>query len=447
MLFDCMLRNLNNVSGRFLMYPRFIQTFLDKQLDGLPTHEEKYDVSFHIKKVFANMKRIGKGFSGKKTSLFPTMVGPNQVQMGEGSVQPTDTQHTPTFDMPPLNPKKTQKPRQTKKKNTKVSQPKDELKRTKTAQQIKIDGLERRVKKLEKKNRSRTHKLKRLYKVGLTTRMLIDTVVDAAQVTTTIADVPVSAAKTIVNIAPTTTTESTKTNVKLLHNNLRFKTMVKEKLIEEHVKLKKRGQILFDEEVARKLQEEIYEQERLVGERARHEEEANSALIKTWEDIQAKVNVDYQLAERLQAKEQEQLTNVEKAKLFMKFMKKKDEAETAQESSSKRAGDELDQERSKKQKVEDDKEFEELKRCLEIIPDDEDDVTIDATPLSTNKLLKNFDREDLEVLWKLVKERFVKTIPVDHMDSFLMHNLMTMFEHHLEDNVWKIQQGLAKVKI
>nr|GEY15630.1 hypothetical protein [Tanacetum cinerariifolium] len=43
------------------------------------------------------------------------------------------------------------------------------------------------------------------------------------------------------------------------------------------------------------------------------------------------------------------------------------------------AGDELEQEKSKKQKVEDDKEQEKLKRCLEIIPDDGDDVTIDAT--------------------------------------------------------------------
>nr|GEV85725.1 hypothetical protein [Tanacetum cinerariifolium] len=48
----------------------------------------------------------------------------------------------------------------------------DELKRTKTAQQAKINGLERRIKKLEKKHRSRTHKLKRLYKVGLTARVI-----------------------------------------------------------------------------------------------------------------------------------------------------------------------------------------------------------------------------------------------------------------------------------
>ncbi|GJX40838.1 hypothetical protein Tco_0255828 [Tanacetum coccineum] len=44
------------------------------------------------------------------------------------------------------------------------------------------------------------------------------------------------------------------------------------------------------------------------------------------------------------------------------------------------------------------------------------------------------------------KERCRKTEPVDDMDSFLLHNLKTMFEHHVEDNVWKNQQGLVKVK-
>ncbi|GKA57219.1 ribonuclease H-like domain-containing protein [Tanacetum coccineum] len=43
-----------------------------------------------------------------------------------------------------------------------------DLEKTKTSQHNKIASLKRRVKKLEKKNRSRTHKLKRLYKVCLT---------------------------------------------------------------------------------------------------------------------------------------------------------------------------------------------------------------------------------------------------------------------------------------
>ncbi|GJW53703.1 hypothetical protein Tco_0097788 [Tanacetum coccineum] len=130
-------------------------------------------------------------------------------------------------------------------------------------------------------------------------------------------------------------------------------------------------------------------------------------------------------------------------------------------------------------RLEEDKESEELKQCLEIVLDDGDDLTIDATPLSTKsltivdykihkegkksffqiiradgkhqmyltfgKMLKNFDREDLEVLWSIVKARFKKTEPANYMDNFLLLNLKTMFEHHVEDNVWNNQQGLVKV--
>nr|GFB54740.1 hypothetical protein [Tanacetum cinerariifolium] len=110
---------------------------------------------------------------------------------------------------------------------------------------------------------------------------------------------------------------------------------------------------------------------------------------------------------------------------------KKAQAGIAQESSSKREGDELEQEIAKKQRIKGENESTELKRCLEIVPYDGDEVTIDATPLSIktlivdykiykegrkiffqiikadgnsqmyltfSKMLKNFDREDLEVL-------------------------------------------------
>ncbi|GKG12322.1 hypothetical protein Tco_0346559, partial [Tanacetum coccineum] len=42
---------------------------------------------------------------------------------------------------------------------------------TKTSQQMEINSVKRMVKKLEKRNRSRTHKLKRLYKVSLSARV------------------------------------------------------------------------------------------------------------------------------------------------------------------------------------------------------------------------------------------------------------------------------------
>ncbi|GKF77763.1 hypothetical protein Tco_0230233, partial [Tanacetum coccineum] len=46
-----------------------------------------------------------------------------------------------------------------------------DLEKTKTTQHNEIASLKRKVKKLEKKDRSRIHKLMRLYKVGLTVRV------------------------------------------------------------------------------------------------------------------------------------------------------------------------------------------------------------------------------------------------------------------------------------
>ncbi|GKC04509.1 hypothetical protein Tco_0996119 [Tanacetum coccineum] len=116
-------------------------------------------------------------------------------------------------------------------------------------------------------------------------------------------------------------------------------------------------------------------------------------------------------------------------------------------------------EKAKKQRidkhVEEEKESEGLKQCFEIVPEDGDDVTIDATPLSTRspnimyltfgKMLKNFNREDLEVLWNIVKDRFKKTKPKNYMDNYILLTLKTMFENHVEDSIWKKQQGLTKV--
>nr|GEU41446.1 hypothetical protein [Tanacetum cinerariifolium]GEU62799.1 hypothetical protein [Tanacetum cinerariifolium] len=54
---------------------------------------------------------------------------------------------------------------------TKLQQRVLDLEITKTTQALEIESLKRRVKKLERRKRSRTHGLKRLYKVGLSTRV------------------------------------------------------------------------------------------------------------------------------------------------------------------------------------------------------------------------------------------------------------------------------------
>ncbi|GKD59345.1 hypothetical protein Tco_1296854 [Tanacetum coccineum] len=129
LIFDGMMRNLDS-SKKFLMYPRFLQLFLNKQIENLSEVNAVYDTPSHTKKVFANMRRQGKDFSGTVTPLFSSMMA-QQADMGEGSGQPTNPQHTSTSAQPsneePITvpslsqPKKTHRPRKAKR-ATKISQ-------------------------------------------------------------------------------------------------------------------------------------------------------------------------------------------------------------------------------------------------------------------------------------------------------------------------------------
>ncbi|GKD24158.1 hypothetical protein Tco_1230372, partial [Tanacetum coccineum] len=87
---------------------------------------------------------------------------------------------------------------------------------------------------------------------------------------------------------------------------LQAKDKGKAKMVELEKPLKKKDQILIDEEIARRLQEELQaeleKEERLARQM---EEDAN---IVEWDNIQATMDVDYELAARLQAQEQEELT-------------------------------------------------------------------------------------------------------------------------------------------
>ncbi|GJZ70008.1 hypothetical protein Tco_0633558 [Tanacetum coccineum] len=494
-----------------------------------------------------------------------------------------------------------------------------DLEKTKTSQHNEIASLKRRVKKLEKKNRSRTHKLKRLYKVGLTARVessddeeslgedaskqgridaidadeeitlvsvhdmnvsageevaeevveVINTaklIIDAAQVSAAGDIVSAASAATTVSAATTTTAtintvdditlaqaleemKSTKPKKKgiVIQELGESTTTISSQLSSQQSQdkgkgiliepMKNKDQILLDEETALNLQAEFDEEERLTREKAKKEQEANIALIETWDDIQAKIDADHQLAERMQAQEQEELSIEEKATLFQQLLEKRRKHFAAKraeekrnkpptkaqqrkimctylknmegyklndlklkefdsiqemfdrafkrvntfedfrtelvEGKEKRAGVELVQESIKKQKVEDDKETAELKQRMEIIPDEEE-VAIDAIPLASKSpsivgwkihkegrksyyqimradgksqmymifshMLKSFDREDLEDLYKLVKAKYELTRPVEDLDLILWGDLKIMFEPHVEDKVWKNQQ-------
>ncbi|GKA43560.1 hypothetical protein Tco_0736284 [Tanacetum coccineum] len=236
---------------------------------------------------------------------------------------------------------------------------------------------------------------------------------------------------------------------------------------EKPVKVKGKDQIAVDEEFARKLeaqmQAKLEEEERVERQR---EEEAN--LI-SW-DIQAMMEADYELAQRLQADEQGEITIEERSKLFHSQLKNKSFEEiqvlidnimkwidsfvpmdtkvvegsrSLAEGSKKRTRAVLDEESVKRQKLEDDIEKEEHKACLEIVSKDDEAVNIGSLAtkypivdwkthiLAEDKMyykiiradrstkyykifsamLDDFDRHDVLDLYRLVKERFETTSP------------------------------------
>nr|GFB59890.1 hypothetical protein [Tanacetum cinerariifolium] len=69
---------------------------------------------------------------------------------------------------------------------------------------------------------------------------------------------------------------------------------------------------------------------------------------------------------------------------------------------------------------------------------------------SFTTLLKNFDREDLETLWRIVRDRFSTSKPTNFLDEYLLLTLKTMFrELDEQDAIWRNQKsvhGLALVK-
>nr|GEU51493.1 hypothetical protein [Tanacetum cinerariifolium] len=274
------------------------------------------------------------------------------------------------------------------------------LETTKTAQAKEIANVKKRVKRLERKRKSRSHGLKRLYKVGLSARVesskkeslgkedaskqgrkITDINVDEeptlvdettkeqrrlnaqdeiifdvnADLYEVIEDITIVAIQetvstaALINIVVTideltlaqalaelksakprtdkvviqeqelgTTTTTIAVTAASTRPKARSIVMQEPKPL----KMKKKDQISCDEQKARRLQAEINEQDRLAKEEAKKELEANIAIIEQWHDVQAHIDVDYELAQRLQAKKEEQLTNAEKARLFMEFLEK-----------------------------------------------------------------------------------------------------------------------------
>ncbi|GKB13872.1 putative ribonuclease H-like domain-containing protein [Tanacetum coccineum] len=426
-IFESMVKNLDSAS-KFLMYPRFVQVFLDNQLEGMMNHNRVYIAPSHTKKVFANMKRQGKDFSGRVTPLKQRPRKPKRkdTEIPQSSVPvenvadeavyeerddgleratTTSTGLDAEQDRGFNTPRSGEDSLQLKELMefcTKLQQRVLDLENTKTAQAHKITSLQKRAKKLERNKKSRTHGLKRLYKVCLSARIdssddeaslgdqedaskqrrkihnidadeditlenvhdadtfgvhdldgdevfveIEEHVVNAATTTSTIlvsaakdlSDVDMTLAQALAELkstkpkavktaATTTITAVTRPKAKglVIQEQEQASTQItssKDKgkgiMVEEPLKIKKKDQVLLDEQEAIRLQAQFDKEKRIT----REKEEANAALIAQWNDIQVKVKTDYELAQRLQAEEQEELTIEEKSKLFQQLLEKR----------------------------------------------------------------------------------------------------------------------------
>ncbi|GJU76146.1 hypothetical protein Tco_1273216 [Tanacetum coccineum] len=126
----------------------------------------------------------------------------------------------------------------------------------------------------------------------------------------------------------------------------------------------------------------------------------------------------------------------------------KEMKEVSKESGAKRKKSIPRKSTRKRQKMEEDAEKEELKGFLDIIPREE--VPIEVESLSTkgdgssknykilSEMLEDFDRHDVEELYRLVKERYSTSRPEGY-DLMLWGDVHTLFEPDEEDKLWKNQ--------
>ncbi|GJV91421.1 hypothetical protein Tco_1539234 [Tanacetum coccineum] len=278
---------------------------------------------------------------------------------------------------------------------------------------------------------------------------VVSTTIEEITLAQTLIQIKASKPKVVTTAATITTTTRPKDRGVVVHEPSEFRvpqetqpSSSKDKgkgiMIKPEVPLKRKDQIALDKQIVRdiqaKLDDELLEEQRLAR---KQEEEANIALIESWETTQAMIEADRLLAERLQSKEREELTDEEKAKLFMELMEKR-----RKHFATLRAQEKRNRPPTKAQKRAQMSTY--LKHMagakkLLVIKNDED-IEIDAILLATKlpviidyklhkegmmvhyqliradgsskryssmiRMLQGIDKEDLEALWRIVKEKY-----------------------------------------
>nr|GEX14469.1 hypothetical protein [Tanacetum cinerariifolium] len=225
-------------------------------------------------------------------------------------------------------------------------------------------------------------------------KLMTEVVTTVAPITTVAQVSKVNAPRRRMGVVIQDPEETSATSV-IVHSEVQSKDKGKGILIEEPKPLKGQAQIDMDEAFARQLEAEL------------------NANI-NWNDVTEPIFEKHYNSNQVFLKRVKEEVLIQEKEI--------------EEEESKRKGDSLEQKIAKKQRM--DKEAEELKRHLQIVPNE--DVYTEATPLAS----------------KLVKEIFEYTEPKNFSDDFLLNTLKIMFEKpNVEANVWrdkKSRYGLAK---
>nr|GEY41788.1 hypothetical protein [Tanacetum cinerariifolium] len=252
-----LVRNVDR-SSKFYMYPRFLQLMIAAQVGDLSSHTTKYTSPTLTQKVFANMRRVGKGFSRVDTSLFEGMLVPQQVNDDDVAGDVADDKIAQALEITKL---KQRVRRLEKKRNLKVSRL-NRLKKVETAQKksaqvyhIDLEHADKVLSMLD--DEAETTKLKEVIEVVTTAKLMTEVVTAAV---TTITASPITAApsasrrrKGVVIKDP----EETSTPSIIMHPESKSKDKGKCILFKEPKPLKKQAQIEQDEAYARKLEPEL----------------------------------------------------------------------------------------------------------------------------------------------------------------------------------------------
>nr|GEX88820.1 hypothetical protein [Tanacetum cinerariifolium] len=499
-----LVRNVDSAS-KFCMYPRFLQLMIRKQVGNLSTHTTKYTSPALTQKVFANMRRVGKGFSRVETPLFESMLVEQQVakegdanendetinagDAAEGDVSaahgevstvdkepsiPSPTPPTPppqpTQDIPStsqVQPTPPQSP-QVQPLSPQPQPPQDaefpmnllqevmdtcatltrrveHLEFDKVTQALEITKLKRRVKKLERRNKVRKLKFQRLQRVGTSQRVetsdetMLDDVSNQGRM---IAEMDQDDAVVL---------EDDKEEDKEVADAVKD---VKE--AKEPKPLKKKQQIEQDEQYARELQAEL-------NKNIDWDETIDHVKRKAKEDPAVK---RYQVLKRkpqtkAQAKKNMMmyLKNVAGFKMdYFKGMsyddirpifegkfnlnvafllKTKEQIEEDENRALKRLSETPTERPAKRQKL--NEEVEELKRHLQIMPNEDDDVYIEATPLAQKVPLVDYQIIELnnKPYYKIIRADDTHQLYVGEMNALSNQVTSNSISSYQESNVMK----------